>query len=128
MVADAPELRPFSAWLVEQRNGALHAELSESLQALVTACEEHGKPGELMLKVKIKPADDGATMFVSDDVALKAPAADRPAALYFVDPAKNLTRQDPRQLSFETLREVPRRDADLLPGESRSDEVGGESS
>jgi hypothetical protein len=118
------ELRPFSAWLCEQRQGALHAELSETLQELVAACEEHGKPGEMTLKVKVKPSDDGVTMFVGDDVTAKLPVADRPAALYFADEHHNLTRSDPRQLSFDQgLREVRRRD-DLLPGESEP-EVGG---
>ncbi len=53
------ERKPFAAFLQEQRRGALHGELSDSLQALVQAVAEHGKAGSLTLTTGIKPNADG---------------------------------------------------------------------
>ena len=101
------ERKPFAAFLQEQRRGALHGELSDSLQALVQAVAEHGKGGSLTLTIGIKPNADGVTMTVSDKVAVKAPEPERGAAIFFADDAGNLVRHDPRQLEIP-VREVPR--------------------
>ena len=53
------ERKPFAAFLQEQRRGGLHGELSESLQELVRAVEEHRKAGTLTLTVKVAPFGDG---------------------------------------------------------------------
>lgn len=100
--------RTFGSWVAEQRQGALHAELSEKLAELTAACMEHRKKGSLTLKVTVEPQKDKVTLFVSDEVSVKAPVADRPSALYFADDRGNLSRNDPRQLEIP-LREVPAR-------------------
>lgn len=100
-------IRPFADWLVEQRRGLLHSELGDALNELLGAVVELGKPGTLTLTVHVKPAGVGdETVFVSDDVRVKKPEPERPAALFFVDDERNLSRENPRQLSFETLRAV----------------------
>ena len=98
--------KPFAAFLQEQRRGGLHGELSDKLAELVNACNEYGKPGSLTLTIGIKPNADGVTMTVSDKVAVKAPEAERGAAIFFADEAGNLVRHDPRQMEIP-VREVP---------------------
>lgn len=93
--------RPFAAWLQEQRNGALHAELTDALIDLTEACVEHGKPGTLTVQIKIKPSAEGYHLYVADHVKVNAPEGERPAALYFHDGAGNLSRRDPNQLTLD---------------------------
>lgn len=102
------DVRPFAAFLHEQRNGALHADLSDGLNELLAAVREHGKPGSLTLTIKVKPASSGAadTVIVADDLKIKAPEGDRGASIFFLTDHNNLSRTDPRQQSFE-LREAP---------------------
>lgn len=78
---DEPQRKPFAAFIQEQRGGGLHGELSDGLSELVTAVAEHRKAGTLVLKLKVTPNNDGVTVTVTDEVALKAPAADRGAAM-----------------------------------------------
>lgn len=100
-----PQTKPFSAFVQEQRRGALHGELSDSLAELVAACREHGKPGSLTVTIAVEPNKDGQTVNVTDAVKLKLPEADRGAALFFADDHGNLTRQNPAQPELP-LREV----------------------
>ena len=92
----AEERKPFAAFLQEQRRGGLHGELSESLQELVRAVEEHRKAGTLTLTVKVAPFGDG-TVAITDKVALKAPEGERGSGIFFTDEEGNLHRSDPRQ-------------------------------
>lgn len=102
--------RPFADWLIEQRGGRLHAEVTTALGELLDAVIEHDKGGSLTIVIRVRPAGSGVgagTVFVTDDVVVKAPSGERPAALFYVDDDRNLTRHDPRQQSFDSLREVP---------------------
>lgn len=98
-MADAERhVRPFAEFLIEQRKGAAHNEMSEGLNDLIDAVVTHGKGGELTLTIKVKPADKGARMVVvTDRVAVKLPESDRPAAFFYVDDQSNLSRSDPNQ-------------------------------
>ena len=98
-------VRPFSTFLIEQRNGALAVELGEALNELVEAVTETTKEGSLTLVIKIKP--EGAVLLVSDDVRLKLPAVKSAASIFYADAGNNLTRKDPRQPELP-LAEVPR--------------------
>lgn len=106
----APVTRPFSQWLLEQRHGGLHAELTEALQKVVQGVQEYGRPGSLTLVVNIKPAGNEINLLVSDDVKSKVPQPDRPTALFFADSRGNLSREDPRQPELP-LREIQGRKA-----------------
>lgn len=101
-------VRPFADWMAEQRNGALHNDLSQGLNDLVDAVNCVGKGGTLTLVVKVQPASKHGegSVLVADDVKVKLPQ-ERGEALYFVDADANLTRQNPAQPSLP-LREVPR--------------------
>lgn len=105
------KIRPFGAWLHEQRGGAAHAELSDSLNELVEAVAATGRPGELTFKLKIKPAGKGdhGTVIVSDSTTVKLPEPERGESIFFVDEDANLARNNPAQVALP-LREVPRPD------------------
>lgn len=99
--------KPFSQFLIEQRGGGLHGEVSEKLQTLVAAVAEHGKAGTLTLTISVKPVEGNLGQYVvSDDVKVKAPEPARGASLFFADDVGNLSRSDPRQPELP-LREVP---------------------
>ncbi len=104
-------LRPFAAFIHDQRGGALHGELTEALAELVLAVNEHRTKGVLQLQVVVVPNNDGATVTVSDKIKLTMPEGDRGAAIFFVDDDGNLSRQNPRQIELP-LREVGEKKAD----------------
>jgi len=91
--------RPFTDFLRDQRSGKTHKELSDALQTLVKAVDEVRKPGELVLKIKIKPASKGdmTAVEVVDKIELKLPVGERSSSLFFVTPENNLSRRDTRQ-------------------------------
>lgn len=99
--------RPFTDFLREHRHGKTHDDLSVALNELVAAVAETNKGGELVLKVKIKPAGREASgaVIVTDEIQVKAPKVERGESIFFVTPENNLTRQDPNQQRTE-LREV----------------------
>lgn len=106
MSDDGPR-KPFAAFVQEQRAGGLHGELSDGLAELVTAVKELGKPGSIVLTVKVTPNKDGATVTVTDKVKVSMPEAERGAAIFFVDDNGNLSRRNPNQQELP-LKEVTR--------------------
>lgn len=101
-------VRPFADWLREQSNGTTHDELGEALYDLVARVRDTGKKGSLTLTITVGLFDKGAdVLVVSDEIRLKLPEHDRKASLFYPDKVGNLTRTDPNQLTFESLREVP---------------------
>lgn len=106
---EEPVVRPFNDFLMDHANGKTHGELSEALQKLVAGVRDTGKAGKLQLTISITPmkkASNGVLM-VSDVIKVSVPAHDRKDSLFYPDEHGNLTRTDPNQLTFETLREVP---------------------
>lgn len=100
------QIKPFGAWLQEQRNGVLHAELSEALAEVSAAVLQHNKPGKLGLAITVKPAGNAQfTVFVSDEVKVTVPQPDKPTSMFFADDDGNLSRRDPRQAELP-LRDV----------------------
>lgn len=106
---DAPTVRPFADWLRDQSKGKTHDELSEALRDLVSRVIDTGKKGSLTLIVNVEPMpnSDGSALIVKDEIKLKLPEFARDASLFFADEDFNLRRTDPRQLTFDSLREVP---------------------
>ena len=107
-MTDQPPIRPFADFLREQAKGTTHEELGEGLHDLVARVRDTGKKGTLTLTVTVElmKGSDKAVI-VSDEIKLKLPEHDRDTSLFFADRFGNLTRNDPDQLSFESLREVP---------------------
>lgn len=98
--------RPFTQWLLEQRQGGLHAELTDGLSELVRAVMEHEKGGSLTLMVKVNPMGNGINLVVSDEIKVKKPEAARPVSMFYGDDSGSLSRRDPRQPELP-LREIP---------------------
>lgn len=100
-------VRPFADFLREISGGKVHDELSEKLHELVQAIEDTGKAGSITFSLSIKPMEKGNTsaLLVNDKISVKAPMFERKAAVFFPDNG-NLVRNDPNQLSFDSLRDA----------------------
>lgn len=104
VVAEAEEPPSFASFLLATNKGRTEVELSRQLRQLVVAVNETGKPGKLTLVVDIKPqANTDGVVTVTERVAIKAPALDRPASIFFITDASGLSRTDPRQLTFDNI-------------------------
>lgn len=100
----------FTEWLALQRRGDLAEELTESLAKLNLAVVSHNKPGSLTLTIRIEPQDGAmGTVFVRDEIKVKAPEAGRPATIWYVNAdGYGLQRNDPRQMRLDTEIELAR--------------------
>lgn len=106
--ADDEVVRPFADWLREQSGGKTHEELGDALHDLVARVRDTGKKGSVQLTVTVGPLKgDADVLVVTDEIKLRLPEHDRKASLFYPDANGNLTRSDPQQLTFESLREVP---------------------
>lgn len=99
--------RPFADFLREHNRGRSHEELGESLQMLVARVVETAKKGTLTYVLTVGQGDGGA-LVVKDEIKLKLPEFDREGSIFYADDDGNLIKNDPRQMTFESLREVPR--------------------
>jgi hypothetical protein len=108
MTRNSPRVRPFADFLQEHGRGRTHDELGEALYALIARVKDTGKAGSVSLTVRVEPMKkDDRMVIVSDKIALNYPEHDRPSAAWFIGKDGNLQRDDPNQMSFESLREVP---------------------
>jgi hypothetical protein len=104
-----PVIRPFADFLREQSHGTTHDELSEALHTLVARVQDTGKKGSLTLTIGVERLKGGRSdnaLIVSDSIKLNLPEHDRDTSLFFATADGNLSRDDPRQLTFESLRDV----------------------
>lgn len=105
---DGARVRPFADFLREQARGTSHDELSEGLRDLVQRVRDTGKAGTITYVVRVETMKGTTSqLMVSDEIKLKLPEHDRQASIFFADRENNLTRNDPEQPVFETLRELP---------------------
>ena len=105
---EGPRIRPFVDFLREHGRGRTQDELSEALHTLIARVKDTGKKGSLSLTIVVEPMKkDERLLVVGDKIAIKLPEHDRPSAVWFVGKDGNLQRDDPDQLAFESLREVP---------------------
>lgn len=96
--SERPALKPFAAFVQEQRRGALQTELSEALADLVRACVETGKKGKIQLEIAVAPTKDAdGTVYITDQVKLSAPRPDARPSMFFTDENGNVSRTNPRQ-------------------------------
>lgn len=90
-----------AGWLLQHREGALHAELTEALAKLLLACAENEKPGEITLKIRVQTSPDYAgQMVISDQVQLKLPPKATAGLYLFDSDAMRLAGELPGQLSI----------------------------
>jgi hypothetical protein len=117
-MTDDQHARPFADFLREHGNGRTHDELSDALHDLISRVKDTGKKGSVSLTIQVEPMKkDDRMVVVSDAIKVKLPEHDRPAGVWFTDRDGNLSRNDPDQLSFDSLREVPPPNVDPGTGE-----------
>lgn len=117
-------VRPFADWFREQAKGTTHEEMGDALHDLIQRVRDTGKAGSLHLTISVKlleKANPDGALLIADEIKLKLPEHDRPASIFYTDEHGNPVRNDPQQLTFESLREVPA-GVDPTTGEIR--EVG----
>lgn len=89
---------PFTDVLSQIRKGLVVTELTEQLAALCEAVIDTGKPGEIVLKLKIKPPrGDSCQVTLQPVISAKLPKADMPDGIFFVGAGGDLLRNDPDQ-------------------------------
>jgi hypothetical protein len=93
--------------LRELRAGTTLDELDSALAEVVHAVKTTGRPGELILKLKIRPPKKATANYLSieDDVVTKVPKQDRADTIFFPLSDNSLSRNDPNQRSLD-LRSV----------------------
>ena len=100
----------FAAFLIGHIGGRAHDQISAEMHTLLQAVAAHGKKGSLVITVTVAPptgAVDGGPVTIAVDSVVKPPKATAPPAIYFIDADGNATRNDPRQLAFDQLRQAP---------------------
>jgi hypothetical protein len=101
-------IRPFAAFLQELNDGESHTELSQALPSLVEAVQAAGKAGTITYTLKVAPAGrGGATVMITDKIAVKSPEPARSETVWFIDAGGNVVRNNPAQPQL-LLREVSR--------------------
>lgn len=104
----SPPIRPFADFFREQSGGKTHDEMSEAIYDVVQKVRDTGKAGSVTLTFKISTLKgDENVLVIEDAIKVRMPEHDRKASMFFPDKHGNLSRSDPRQLAFESLREVP---------------------
>lgn len=92
-----------AAFLAGHLNGRTVDQLSAEFHQLLDAVREHGKKGAMTITFVVEPPANGvesAPLPIGIQSAVKAPKANAPKALYFLDVDGNPVRDDPRQLSI----------------------------
>ena len=77
--------------------GNLLHDLEDALSQVVQGILEHGKKGEISLKMSLSHDRQTDTMKIIAEVKKKVPVKDKRGSLFFVTPGGTLTRDNPRQ-------------------------------
>jgi hypothetical protein len=84
------------------RKGRAVDQATKLLAEVVRAVDETHKPGEVTIKIKVKPdKDGGAGKTLSVEVKAKRPETDLPDAVFFSDAGGDLHRSDPSQTEMQ---------------------------
>ena len=91
-------MKLFTDVLRDIRKGRAVDEATRKLAAVVQAVAETGKAGSLTLTLTVKPQkDDSGQVVIATSVSHKTPEPGLPDAIFFVDSAGGLHRDDPNQ-------------------------------
>lgn len=102
---EGQEVRDFSAFMLDRP--ATHREMSEKMHQLIAAVQDTGKKGTIQLTISLELFDgDPDRLVVNDRIVMKVPEHDRKGSIFFPDRAGNLSRSDPNQLSFDSIKDV----------------------
>jgi hypothetical protein len=95
---NSPVSNSFLSTLQRHRGGGLLADASDKLAAVVAGVRATGRPGQLTVKLTVKPAQRGQSAVVLTDVVeAKAPRVEAEASFWFADDDGLLRTTDPRQ-------------------------------
>lgn len=111
------ETRKFSDVLAELAGGDVDVLASDRLGELVAAVDETGGKGKLVITVDVKKSNK--MVIVSASMKMTKPEAALDETMFFVDNDGNLSREDPRQMSFQEVPKAPARIVSLPPREPR---------
>lgn len=89
-------IRPITDTLRLLENGTLLDSLSERMNELVKLVDSTGKPGELVLSLKVKRVGSSA-IGVTPTVKVKTPVEKPEESLLYPTPEGNLTMDHPKQ-------------------------------
>jgi hypothetical protein len=90
-------------FLNDLRRGETLAEFAEAVETLVRAVQETSKAGTISLSITVKPMG-GNKVSVADKIRSSLPEATHEDTIFFVTEDGVLSRQNPRQLSMEDLK------------------------
>ena len=124
-VDDVP-IRPFLDWLRDHNQGQTADEMSEAIHLLTGRVQDTGKAGSVQLTIRIEPmkgASNNDIVLVTDQIKTKLPEFPRQSSVFYVDKHGNQVRNDPNQLTFESLREVPPIEVDKTTGEIKENKA-----
>ena len=104
---DPGTVRPFADFLLELNNGGTHGEVSDALHNLIASATETGKKGAITLTISVEPAKGNSDLLMtSGTVATKFPRMEPRKSALYVTADGNLSVDNPKQLSFESLKVV----------------------
>lgn len=102
--------KAFSIFLQDLRDGRAHAELSNQLAELLAKVKETGKGGELILKIKIRPATRGGDVdkvTICDAITVNLPKPERGEDFFWLTDDNDLSRNHPKQGNLELREATP---------------------
>lgn len=91
--------KPFAENMRPVWGGTFMDALGEQLSELITSVDTNGKPGELILKIKVKRVS-GSALGITPTVELKLPKEKPDETLLYATPEGNLTPDHPKQQSL----------------------------
>lgn len=95
---DETEVSPFAQFLLDQREGETHKELSQFLADVSEAVLEHGGRGTIVLKIVVMPLGHEKRLVVKDEIKVTLPKRIKDSCIFFYDDRlRGLSRRDPRQ-------------------------------
>jgi hypothetical protein len=109
----------FSKFISEMSHGTVDGDLTEQLEHVTKACNETNLPGELSIKLTLKPT--GEAVVVTCATTTKIPRHPVPGSTYFAGEAGTLHRENPRQRKLP-LKEIARPEFKAIKGGDGNDE------
>ena len=93
--------RPITDTLRHIGGGVFIDIASDKMAELVSAVDQQGKPGKLVLEITVKKATRGGAMLVTGKATLRKPAEPPMEAMLFATPEGNLIADDPNQQKLD---------------------------
>lgn len=93
--------RPITDTLRHIGGGVFIDTASEKMSELVSAVDQSGKAGKLVIEIGCKKATRGGAMHITGKVTIKKPAEEPMEAMLFATPEGNLLADDPKQQKLD---------------------------